>query len=128
MKWLSIAASLALACALLSGASPAPARARQASSSPPSATLSSGTTSHPKRKKGHTRTEPKQKAPTPERISEIQSALSRGGYYQGDPNGKWDSSTVTAVQKFQSANGIEANGKLGHRGSLGTKAYYPTIV
>jgi peptidoglycan hydrolase-like protein with peptidoglycan-binding domain len=112
MKWLSIAASLALACALLSGASPAPARARQASSSPPSATLSSGTTSHPKRKKGHTRTEPKQKAPTPERISEIQSALSRGGYYQGDPNGKWDSSTVTAVQKFQSANGIEANGKL----------------
>jgi peptidoglycan hydrolase-like protein with peptidoglycan-binding domain len=112
MKWLSIAACLALACALLSGASPGPARAGQASSSPPSARTSSGTANHAKSKKRHTRTEPKQKAPTPERISEIQSALSRGSYYQGDPNGKWDSSTVTAVQKFQSANGIEANGKL----------------
>ena len=28
------------------------------------------------------------------------------------PNGKWDSNTVAALQKFQSANGIEANGKL----------------
>jgi hypothetical protein len=53
-----------------------------------------------------------QKAPTADRVSEIQSALARGGYYQGDANGKWDSNTVAAVQKFQSANGIEANGKL----------------
>lgn len=53
-----------------------------------------------------------QKAPTPDRITEIQSALARGGYYQGDPNGKWDSNTVAAMQKFQSSNGLEANGKL----------------
>lgn len=55
---------------------------------------------------------PKQKAPTPDRISEIQSALARGGYYQSEPNGKWDPDTVAAMQKFQSANGIEPSGKL----------------
>jgi Putative peptidoglycan binding domain len=55
---------------------------------------------------------PSQKAPTPERISEIQSALSRGGYYQNDPNGKWDGDTIGALQKFQSANGLEPTGKL----------------
>jgi peptidoglycan hydrolase-like protein with peptidoglycan-binding domain len=53
-----------------------------------------------------------QKAPTPARISEIQSALARNGFYGGNPSGKWDSSTVAAMQKFQSANGLEANGKI----------------
>ncbi len=52
------------------------------------------------------------KGPTPERITQIQTALARGGYYQGDPSGKWDSDTVAAVQKFQSANNIDATGKL----------------
>jgi hypothetical protein len=52
------------------------------------------------------------KGPTPERITQIQSALARGGYYQGDPSGKWDADTVAAVQKFQSANNIDATGKL----------------
>jgi Putative peptidoglycan binding domain len=55
---------------------------------------------------------PKQKAPTADRITEIQTALAHGGYYQGDPNGKWDTNTVGALQKFQSANGIEPSGKL----------------
>src|SRR5580704_3170316 len=56
--------------------------------------------------------EPTQKAPTPQRISEIQSALAHGGYYQGAPNGKWDSNTVAAMQKFQSDNGLSSSGKL----------------
>lgn len=56
--------------------------------------------------------QPSQKAPTRDRISEIQSALSRAGYYHGDANGKWDANTVAATQKFQSANGIDATGKL----------------
>jgi len=51
-------------------------------------------------------------APTPDRISQIQSALARGGYYKGDPNGKWDPDTVAAMQKFQSANGLDSTGKL----------------
>jgi hypothetical protein len=56
--------------------------------------------------------EPFQKAPTPDRISEIQTALSRGGYFEGQPSGKWDSSTISAMQKFQSANGLNSSGKI----------------
>ncbi len=52
------------------------------------------------------------KAPSRERTTQIQTALARGGYYKGDPNGKWDADTVAAVQKFQSANNIDASGKL----------------
>ena len=55
---------------------------------------------------------PGQKAPTPDRVKEIQSALSREGFYQGEPNGKMDSNTVAALQKFQSAHGLDASGKL----------------
>lgn len=64
------------------------------------------------KKSRRSRREPTQKAPTPERISEIQSSLARGGYYQGEPNGKWDPNTVAAMQKFQSANGLDPSGKL----------------
>jgi putative peptidoglycan binding protein len=65
-----------------------------------------------KSKKKHARREPTQKAPTPERITEIQSALARGGYYQGQPNGKWDANTIAAMGKFQSTSGLEPTGKL----------------
>jgi hypothetical protein len=50
--------------------------------------------------------------PTTERISEIQSALARGGYYHGDQNGKWDSNTVDAMRKFQEDNGLDGTGKI----------------
>ncbi|MGC1383175.1 MAG: peptidoglycan-binding domain-containing protein [Candidatus Acidiferrales bacterium] len=75
---------------------------------------SSSSTAHKKKKSSHHRShrEPFQKAPTPDRITEIQSALAREGFYQGDTNGKWDSNTVSALQKFQSANNLEASGKL----------------
>ncbi len=75
----------------------------------------STSTARKKKKSTHRRSsrrEPFQKAPKPDRISEIQSALARGGYYQGDPNGKWDSNTISALQKFQSANNLNASGKL----------------
>lgn len=82
--------------------------ARQTSSS----AAPSSTAHHHHRKKAHARGVQLPKGPTPDRVSEIQSALARGGYYQGDPNGKWDDNTVAAMQKFQSANGIEATGKI----------------
>ncbi len=111
MRWVSIIASLALACAPVVGAG-VPEPSPQASTSQTgSSTAPSKPVSH-KKKHHSSKREPSQKAPTADRISEIQSALVRGGYYQGEPNGKWDSNTVAAVQKFQSANGIEANGKL----------------
>src|ERR1700724_3307906 len=53
-----------------------------------------------------------QKAPTPQRISEIQQALAKNGVYAGTPNGKWDASTVEAMKKFQGAHGLNPSGKL----------------
>jgi peptidoglycan hydrolase-like protein with peptidoglycan-binding domain len=56
-----------------------------------------------------------QKAPTPQRISEIQQALAKNGAYAGTPNGKWDASTVDAMKKFQGAHGLTPSGKLDAR-------------
>ncbi|HKQ87717.1 MAG TPA: peptidoglycan-binding domain-containing protein [Candidatus Acidoferrales bacterium] len=65
-----------------------------------------------RRRRRSTRFVPKQKAPTADRVKEIQGALAQGGYYDGDLNGKWDSKSVAALEKFQSANGMEPTGKL----------------
>ncbi len=51
-------------------------------------------------------------APTPDRIKEIQSALQRDGAYEGEPNGKWDQSTVDAMKKYQGKNGLSPTGKI----------------
>jgi len=56
-----------------------------------------------------------QKAPTTQRISEIQQALAKNGAYAGTPNGKWDASTVEAMKKFQGAHGLNPSGKLDAR-------------
>lgn len=53
-----------------------------------------------------------QKAPTADRISEIQSALGKDGSFAGKPNGKWDAATVDAMKKFQEAHGLNPSGKL----------------
>lgn len=110
MRWLTIAASIALACA------PAARAAKSARGSQTDTSASSSSAPQTKRtshkRKHSSKRQAGQKAPAPDRISEIQSALAREGYYQGDPNGKLDSSTVAALQKFQSANGLDANGKL----------------
>src|SRR5260370_11323654 len=53
-----------------------------------------------------------QKAPTADRISEIQQALAKDGSFTGTPNGKWDASTVEATRKFQEAHGLSPTGKL----------------
>ena len=86
------------------------ARAARATTAHAVSTSSSKKKTSKKRRKSSRQST--QKAPTPDRITEIQSALARGGYLEGDPNGKWDSNTVAAMQKFQSSNGLEVNGKL----------------
>jgi peptidoglycan hydrolase-like protein with peptidoglycan-binding domain len=53
-----------------------------------------------------------QKAPTPDRIKEIQSALQREGAYKGQPTGKWDDATVDAMKNYQDKNGLNATGKI----------------
>lgn len=46
-----------------------------------------------------------QQAIDPERVSQIQQALIREHYLSGEATGKWDSTTVSAMQKFQSDQG-----------------------
>lgn len=104
-RLIAVAAAMVLACVALSSSAAA------APSPTASATPAHHKTRH-KTKRHHVKKVRGQKAPTADRITEIQTALSRDGYYQGEPNGKWDSNTVAAVQKFQSANGMDANGKL----------------
>jgi peptidoglycan hydrolase-like protein with peptidoglycan-binding domain len=54
-----------------------------------------------------------QKAPTPERYKEIQQALASKGYLEsGASSGVWDSSSVTALKKFQEDQSLEPSGKL----------------
>ena len=69
-------------------------------------------THHAKSTKKTTRPERGQKAPAPERISEIQTALAKDGSFSGTPSGKWDPSTVDAMKKFQEAHGLNPSGKL----------------
>jgi peptidoglycan hydrolase-like protein with peptidoglycan-binding domain len=118
-RTLQFTAAIALAASLAVAYTPgvraqtqAPASSSSASTAPAAKPASATTKKKSTRKHHSSRREPSQKAPTPDRISEIQSALSRNGFYEGNANGKWDSSTVAAMQKFQSANGLDPTGKL----------------
>jgi hypothetical protein len=104
---------LALSAVLTAAAVPAFAQSTSSTAGKPSSSHST-TTAKKKTtsKKHHARREPTQKAPTPARITEIQTALEHRGYYQGNPNGKWDSNTISAMQKFQSDNALESSGKI----------------
>jgi peptidoglycan hydrolase-like protein with peptidoglycan-binding domain len=65
-----------------------------------------------KSSKHSNRRERGQKAPAPERISEIQQALAKDGSFSGTASGKWDDSTVEAMKKFQAGHGLNPSGKL----------------
>ena len=66
--------------------------------------LAAATQSSAKKKKGATSkkkvkpTAHGQKAPTPDRVREIQDALNRQGVFDGQPTGKWDDATVDAIR------------------------------
>src|SRR4051812_9019870 len=49
-----------------------------------------------------------QQAMNPERVREIQAALIREHYMDGEPNGVWDARSKTAMQKFQAAQGWQS--------------------
>jgi len=46
-----------------------------------------------------------QQAIEPERVTQIQQALIREHYFAGDADGKWDTTTVAAMQKYQADHG-----------------------
>ncbi len=78
-----------------------------------SGTSNSAKKSHKKKSSRRlSRWERGQKAPAPDRISEIQQALAKDGSFTGTPNGKWDAPTVEAMKKFQDAHGLNPSGKL----------------
>src|SRR5713226_8562160 len=70
------------------------------------ASKSANSSNRAKSSKKSKRRERGQKAPAPDRISEIQQALGKDGSFAGTPNGKWDPSTIEATRKFQEAHGL----------------------
>jgi len=58
-------------------------------------------------------------APTPSTYKpttkEIQTALKNAGYYAGEVDGKIGRLTQKAIEDFQGANGLEADGKVGSK-------------
>jgi peptidoglycan hydrolase-like protein with peptidoglycan-binding domain len=46
----------------------------------------------------------------PDRVQEIQQALIREGYLQGDTTGQWDARTHDAMQRYQTEHGFPATG------------------
>jgi len=46
-----------------------------------------------------------QQAIDPERVTQIQGALIREHYLPGPANGKWDATTIAAMQKYQADHG-----------------------
>lgn len=79
----------------------------------PAAKKAPSKTSVKKSKKGRASTRSRaQKAPTADRILEIQSALARSSHFSGEPTGKWDAASINAMKGFQQAQGLKATGKI----------------
>lgn len=109
-RWIAIIASFFLACAVLQATPPKKKRSHKAPSH--RITHHYRRTRHYRRRHYYRHRIRLPKEPSRERTEQIQTALARGGYYQGEPTGRWDANTIAAVQKFQSAHKIDATGKL----------------
>ncbi len=94
------------------GVCAASAQAEKAPPKKPTTSKAASSLHRSKSSKKSNRRERGQKAPTPDRISEIQQALAKDGSFTGKPNGKWDDSTIEATRKFQEAHGLNSTGKL----------------
>jgi peptidoglycan hydrolase-like protein with peptidoglycan-binding domain len=105
-------AALTLLIAAGLGVFASSAQAKSATPKKTSSSTAGGAAHGKKRSRKSSRRERGQKAPTPDRISEIQQALSKDGSFAGKPNGKWDASTMEATRKFQEAHGLNPTGKL----------------
>ncbi|MGB2639453.1 MAG: peptidoglycan-binding domain-containing protein [Candidatus Acidiferrum sp.] len=105
-----LALTLIVAVGMSVGGTTAAAQATKSTRAPATKHRTRARRGHSYRKAS--RRERGQKAPTPERISEIQSALAKDGSFGGTPNGKWDAATVDSMKKFQDAHGLSPTGKL----------------
>jgi len=98
--------------ALCVSASLAQPQSAPATNSKPGTAKPHAKTRHGKPARRSSARERGQKAPTADRISEIQMALGKDGSFAGSPNGKWDAATVDAVKRFQVGHGLTPTGKL----------------
>jgi hypothetical protein len=57
----------------------------------------------------------RQLTPSEDRYKEIQQALSRQGYLQGEPTGFWDDASQEALRRFQTDHELDPTGKLSAR-------------
>lgn len=56
--------------------------------------------------------QPRQSAPTPDRLREIQSALAAKGYLKSEPSGVWDADSVDAMRRYQADQKEDPTGKI----------------
>ena len=56
--------------------------------------------------------QPRQAAPTPDRLREIQSALIGKGYLKGEPSGVWDAESMDAMKRYQMDEKQDPSGKI----------------
>jgi peptidoglycan hydrolase-like protein with peptidoglycan-binding domain len=106
-KYLALASLLVVGLALHA----APAKAENTPAKKKNASTSGSKSRRVKSSKRSSR-QRGQKAPDPQRITQIQQALAKDGSFAGTPNGKWDASTVDGMKKFQAAHGLNPSGKL----------------
>ncbi|HEX5229795.1 MAG TPA: peptidoglycan-binding domain-containing protein [Bryobacteraceae bacterium] len=76
------------------------------------ATSATSATAKRKGKKSRTSARSYQQAPTAERYKEIQEALARKGFYQGEANGAWSTDSADALKRFQTSQNLAADGKI----------------
>ena len=95
---------LAVACGLASGQSTGSSSTTK-SKSTTSTTKKSSSSSHKSKHTKKTKSKRGQQKIDSERAWQIQEALIREHYMSGDATGKWDTTTESALRKYQSDNG-----------------------
>ncbi len=83
------------------------------SSSKPATGKTAKASAHRKGKSSQHPSHAYQQAPSPDRYKEIQQALVSKGYLQGEPTGVWGSDSVDALKRFQSAQNLTPDGRIG---------------
>jgi peptidoglycan hydrolase-like protein with peptidoglycan-binding domain len=73
----------------------------------------SATAAHRKGKSSRHPSRSYQQAPSPDRYKEIQQALASKGFYQGEPTGEWGPDSVDALKRFQTAQSLTPDGRIG---------------
>jgi hypothetical protein len=95
---LSVLLSLALMASVAYATTPPKSKSKDASATHTSKTKKTRKAKKTSRRRG-------QQAMDPARVREIQAALIRERYLEGQPSGIWDDRSKNAMQRFQEANG-----------------------